>query len=71
MGNFSEPFVEQGRTEGEAKALVRLLEKRFGPIPPSLHERIFASDVISIEAWIDRVLEARELLSVFEPKGTA
>jgi hypothetical protein len=87
MGHFSEPFVEQGREQGlqqgreqgraegevkgEAKVLVRLLEKRFGPIPPSLHERIFASDMISIEAWIDRVLEARELLSVFEPKGTA
>ena len=79
MGHFSGPFVEQGReqglqqgrTEGAAKALVRLLEKRFGPIPPSLHERIFASDVISIEAWFDRALEARELLSVFESKGTA
>jgi hypothetical protein len=67
MGNFSEPFVQQG----EAKALVRLLEKRFGPIPSSLHERIFTADVISIEAWLDRVVEARELLSVFEPKGTA
>jgi predicted transposase YdaD len=67
MGNFSEPFVQQG----EAKALVRLLEKRFGPIPPSLHERIFTADVISIEAWLDRVVEAHELLSVFEPKGTA
>jgi len=67
MGHFSEPFVQQG----EAKALVRLLEKRFGPIPPSLHERIFASDVISIEAWIDRAVEARELLSVFDPKETA
>jgi hypothetical protein len=71
MGHFSEPFVQQGRAEGEARALVRLLEKRFGPIPPSLHERIFASDVTSIEAWIDRAIEARELLSVFEPKGTA
>jgi hypothetical protein len=71
MGHFSEQFVEQGRAEGEAKVLVRLLEKRFGPIPPSIYDRIFASDVITIDAWIDRVLEARELLSVFEPKGTA
>jgi hypothetical protein len=83
MGHFSEPFVEQGREqgrrqgrqqgriEGEARALVRLLEKRFGPIPSSLHERILASDLISIEAWLDRAVDARELLSVFEPKGTA
>jgi hypothetical protein len=79
MGHFSEQFVEQGRIEGEAWALVRLLEKRFGPIPSSLHERILASDLISIEAWLDRAmeawfdraLEALELQWVFEPKGTA
>jgi hypothetical protein len=71
MGHFSEPFVEQGREQGRTDGLVRLLEKRFGPIPSSLHERIFASDVIAIDAWFDRAVEARELLSVFEPKGTA
>jgi hypothetical protein len=43
MGHFSELFVEQGREqgriEGQTWALVRLLEKRFGPIPSSLHDR--------------------------------
>jgi len=34
-------------------------------------DRIFASDVVTIDAWFDRAVEARELLSVFEPKGTA
>lgn len=43
-----------------------VIRQEGSPIPPSLHERIFASDVVSIETWIDRVLEARELLSVFE-----
>jgi hypothetical protein len=91
MGHFSEPFVEQGREqgrqqgrqqgriEGQTWALVRLLEKRFGPIPSSLHERILASDLVSIDAWFDRAmealfdrpLEAIELQWVFEPKGTA
>jgi len=95
MGNFSEHFVElgraqgreelrqrglaQGRIEGQTWALVRLLEKRFGPIPSSLHERILASDLISIGAWLDRAmealfdrpLEALELQWVFEPKGIA
>jgi hypothetical protein len=71
MGHFSEQFVEQGRQQGRADGLVRLLEKRFGPIPSSLHDRIFASDVVTIDAWFDRAVEARELMSVFEPKGTA
>jgi predicted transposase/invertase (TIGR01784 family) len=79
MGHFSEPFVaqgleqgrRQGRQQGRADGLVRLLEKRFGPIPSSLHDRIFGSDVVTIDTWFDRAVEARELLSVFEPKGTA
>jgi hypothetical protein len=40
-------------------------------MPSSLHDRIFASDVVTIDAWFDRAVEARELMSVFEPKGTA
>ncbi len=83
MGHFSQPFVEQGRqqgraegreqgrAEGEARALVRLLEKRFGPMPSDLQQRIFASSVTTIEAWLDRALEAPDLLRVFEPEGTA
>jgi hypothetical protein len=71
MGHFSDQFVEQGRAEGEAKALVRFLERRFGGISRSLRERIFASDVVTIETWIDRAVEARELQSVFEPKVAA
>jgi hypothetical protein len=75
MGNFSEPFVKQGR----ADCLVRLLEKRFGPIPYSLHEQILASDLVSIDVWFDRAMEALfdrpleviELQWVFEPKGIA
>jgi hypothetical protein len=73
MGHFSEQFVEQGRAEGraegEARALVRLLEKRFGPMPSDLRQRVFASGVTTIETWLDRALEAPELLRVFEPEG--
>jgi predicted transposase/invertase (TIGR01784 family) len=75
MGHFSEEFVKQGRAEGEARgeanALVRLLEKRFGGISRSLRDRIFASDIVTIKAWFDRAIEARELQSVFEPKVAA
>jgi hypothetical protein len=71
MGHFSEEFVEQGRAEGGAKVLVRFLERRFGGVSRSLRERIFASDLATIEAWFDRALDARELQSVFEPKAAA
>jgi len=58
-----------GRAEGAASALVRLLEHRFGPVPSDLRQRIFASDVTTIETWLDRALEAPELLRVFEPES--
>jgi hypothetical protein len=58
----------KGLAKGEAKVLIRLLEKRFGPVPISLRERIFASDIASIEAWFDRALDADDLLSIF-PSG--
>ena len=74
MGWFSQGFfddgVEQGRTEGrvegEAKTLVRLLEKRFGPLTPQLRERVLAADLQSLDTWLDRVIDAADLKSVFE-----
>ena len=58
--------LAEGRVEGEAKVLVRLLEKRFGEISAKLRERIFASDIATIEAWFDRALEACDLQSIFQ-----
>ena len=79
MGWFSQGFYDQGLAEGEAKGkargeaageakiLSRLLEKRFGPLPPALLERIFAADIQSIEAWSERLFDAHDLQSVFDP----
>jgi hypothetical protein len=56
----------QGRTEGGAKVLVRLIERRFGDVPPQLRQRIFSADVATLEAWVERVFDAPDLQSVFE-----
>jgi hypothetical protein len=55
----------EGRAEGEAKVLVRLIEKRFGGVPPQLRERILAADLAALEEWVERVLDAPDLQSVF------
>jgi predicted transposase YdaD len=57
----------QGEARGEAKVLLRLLEKRFGVIPTALSQRIFAADVSSIEAWVERAFDATDLQSIFDP----
>ena len=67
MRSFGQPYYEEGCANGEAKILTRLLEKRFGAIPASLRERIFAADVSSLDTWVERVLDAPDLQSIFEP----
>jgi hypothetical protein len=77
MQGFGQKYFEEGiavgeargaaraTTEGEARALVRLLERRIGTVPEALRARIFAADLGSIEAWFDRAIEASEFESVF------
>jgi len=49
---------QRGRAEGEANALIRLLEKRFGPLPDDRRERIMRAEAGEIDAWLDRILDA-------------
>jgi len=87
MGHFSQEFEARGRaigeakgraegrtrgrTEGKADALLRVLEKRFGAVPPRLRDRIATADVASLDAWFDRALDTSDLNSVFEASEVA
>jgi hypothetical protein len=78
MGWLTQPYYDQGKAEGrvegkaegeamgEAKILARLLERRFGALPGPLRQRIFAADVGSIEAWVERAFDALDLPSIFD-----
>ena len=55
----------EGRVEGEAKSLIRLLERRFGPLPAAVKSRIDGADLNQLDAWIDRVLDAKSLEVMF------
>lgn len=70
MGWLTQPYYEkgvaEGKAEGEATVLARLLEKRFGAVPSSVRERIFSANVGQIESWVERAFEAPDLQSVFE-----
>ena len=76
VGFFRQPFYEEGRaagreegrTEGGANLLIRLLEKRFGALPVTRRQSILAADVQSIDAWAERVLDAPDLQSIFDPE---
>ena len=48
----------RGEAKGEAKALIRVAEKRFGPLTTDLRDRILAADAALVEMWLDRVVDA-------------
>lgn len=63
-----EEGIERGRQEGEAKALLRLLQAKFGPPMPDLAARVQAAESDQIEVWLTRILTATTLDEVFEPR---
>ena len=58
--------IAEGKTKGIAEALVRLLDKKFGPLPSSLQTRIQAADLQSVESWFDRAINAPDLSAIFD-----
>jgi len=41
--------IRKGRLEGEAKLLLRILPRRFGPLPTEISERVYRADPKTIE----------------------
>ena len=60
-----EQGLERGRTEGERAVLARLLQRRFGPLPPEAAERLQGAPEAELQAWADNVLDAESLDDVF------
>ena len=55
----------EGEQSGEAKALRRLLQKRFGPLSEDVLARLQAASIDELELWLDRALDADSLAEVF------
>ncbi len=56
----------EGKAEGAAAVLTRLLSKRFGPLSPDAAQRLQTATVEQLELWTDRVLDAPTLAAVFD-----
>ncbi len=53
--------VQQGLQKGELTVLLRLIEKRFGPIPAWAAEKLATSTTAELEALSTRILDARSI----------
>jgi hypothetical protein len=54
------------RQEEAARLLRRQLARRFGPLPEGVEARIDTADLATLEAWLDRVLDAESLAAVLQ-----
>jgi uncharacterized protein DUF4351/putative YhgA-like transposase len=61
---------QEGRQEGEAMLLVRLLQKRFGELPASIHARLQSATPKQLEYWGERLLDATSLNELFNGDAT-
>jgi predicted transposase/invertase (TIGR01784 family) len=57
--------VAEGMARGEARLLTRQLTRRFGTLPADVTARMEDADTYTLEAWADRLLDARTLDEVF------
>ena len=64
-----EQGLQQGVLKGEAKVVQRLLQRRFGPLPAWVEERLQGAGEAQLERWAERLLEAPTLAEVFAEAG--
>ncbi len=52
----------EGKAEGKVESLLRMLSKRYGPVPPEVAQAIrTCADVATLDTWIDHALDATSL----------
>ena len=72
MSTVAEAWVREGeargRAEGKAETLLRLLQRRFGPVPGNARARVAVGSAAEIDAWLDALLDAQSLTEVFDAR---
>ena len=54
-------IAEQCVIEGRAEMLLRLMSRRFGPIPDTYRQRVTDGSLEELDAWADTLLDAKTL----------
>jgi flagellar biosynthesis/type III secretory pathway protein FliH len=61
-----EQGIQQGLVKGESKLLRKLLERKFGPLPLNVADRLNNATEIELEQWGNAVLTENSLDAVFD-----
>jgi hypothetical protein len=65
MEQWSQKLRQEGKIEGEAAVLERLLFKRFGPLTKATEQKLKTATLTQLEIWTDRILDATRIEDVF------
>ncbi len=57
--------LQQGLQQGEAELLLRLLERRFGPVDETVRTRVRSADSQTLLIWGERILVAQTIEEIF------
>ncbi|MDN5843775.1 MAG: DUF4351 domain-containing protein, partial [Alcaligenaceae bacterium] len=55
----------EGKLEGEADLVLRLLARKFGPVPTATRQRVQTATFAQLETWSLNILDAGTLEDVF------
>ena len=56
--------LKQGFKTGESALLLRLVERKFGPLSEVARQKLASADAETLLTWADRVLDARRIEDV-------
>ena len=71
MATLVERLLQEGKVEGKAETLLRLLLLRFGAVPDGVKARVRAAVVVDLDAWLDAILDAPDLEAVFASRSVS
>ncbi len=60
-----EKGLEEGRAKGQADLLLRLIERRFGPVPEAVTQQVRTAPVEQLELWALNFVDATSLEAMF------
>ena len=60
-------WFSEGKAEGKAEVLLRLLGRRFGDVAPRYQQAIANAAIEDLDQWLDRAIDAESLDAVFVP----
>lgn len=65
IDSWKEQLQQQGRQQGQADALLRLLARRFGALPAGTEAQAHGASETQIEQWFDHIIDATSIAEAF------